>query len=193
MKRQFWWPGMDLDITEYVKSCVQCQVNKPDRQPTKPPLTPLSPPDVAWKQMGVDLVVDLPVTQEGYNAICVFVCHLTKMVRLVATRTTLPATGFASLFMKEVFPHYGLPENLISDRGPQWNSEMFQAMCDTLGIKLKLSTAYHPQTNGLVERTNEVVVVRDRSFCHLELFHSDLAVKIMSSCPTAFKAIRLLH
>ena len=157
VKRQFWWPGMDLDITEYVKSCVQCQVNKPDRQPTKPPLTPLSPPDVAWKQMGVDLVVDLPVTQEGYNAICVFVCHLTKMVRLVATQTTLSATGFASLFMKEVFPHYGLPENLISDRGPQWNSEMFQAMCDTLGIKLKLSTAYHPQTNGLVERTNEVV------------------------------------
>lgn len=107
--------------------------------------------------MGVDLIVELPRTKEGHNAICVFVCHLTKMVRLVPTDTNLDAMGFARLFLREVFPHYGLPQCIISDRGTQWNSEMFQKMCTVLNIKLKLSTAYHPQTNGLVGRTNEVV------------------------------------
>ena len=157
VKRQFWWKGMDKDIGSYVKSCIKCQANKPDRRVKRPPLTPLSPPGVAWKQLGVDLVVDLPKTTDGHNAICVFVCHLTKMVRLVPTQTTLDAKGFIRLFIREVFPHYGMPEVIVSDRGTQWNNDLFQGMCEALGIQLKMSTAYHPQTNGLVERQNEVV------------------------------------
>jgi hypothetical protein len=94
----------------------------------------------------------------------VFVCHLSKMVRLIPTRTLLDTQGFAKLFIREVFPHYGLPRHIISDRGRQWNSDFFRELCDRVGIRLNLSTAYHPQTNGLVERTNEVVETALRHF-----------------------------
>ena len=157
IKHQFWWPGMDNDISKYIETCSTCQGNKPDRSSKKLPLVPLTPPDACWQTLGVDLIVDLPTTVDGYNTICVFVCHLSKMVRLVATDTSLDTTKFAKLFFKEVFPHYGMPRKIISDRGSQWNSEFFSALCNTAGVQLRLSTAHHPQTNGLVERTNEVV------------------------------------
>ena len=158
VKRQFWWPKLEHDVSQYIKSCKECQSNKVDRISRTPLLSPLVPPDSCWHTIGVDLIVDLPPTKEGnYNAICVFVCHLSKMVRLVATDTELDAVGFGQLFFKEVFPHYGMPKRIVSDNGSTWRNEFFQSLCTAAGIQLRLSTAYHPQTNGLVERTNEVV------------------------------------
>ena len=108
--RQFDWTNIDADIRAYMQSCTQCQVNKPDRRKRTPPLTPLVAPDSCWRTIGVDLIPDLPpTTDREYNAICVFVCHLSKMARLVPTRTTLDTEGFADLFIREVFPHYGMP------------------------------------------------------------------------------------
>ena len=158
VRRQFWWPGIAADIKNYVQSCYKCQSDKPDRRKKRPPLTFIEAPDSCWRTLGVDLIVDLtPTEPEKYNAIIVFCCFLSKMVRLVPTHTTLTTEGFVELFFREIFPHYGFPTKIVSDRGPQWNSEFFRALCDKADIRLSLSTAYHPQTNGLVERTNEVV------------------------------------
>jgi hypothetical protein len=79
------------------------------------------------------------------------------MVRLVPTSKDLSTEGFAQLFMREVFPHYEFPRRIVSDRGSQWNSAFFRALCAQGGIELCISTSYHPQTNGLTERTKEVV------------------------------------
>jgi hypothetical protein len=156
---------MSIDISKYVETCFKCQADKPDRRNRKVPLSPMVPPDSCWRLLGVDMIVDLPESDEhGYNAIVVFMCHLSKMVRIVPTRTTLDAKGFAELFFREIFPHYGMPLEIVSDRGTQWNNEFFKALCDTLGIKLKMSTAYHPQTNGLVERMNEVIATALRHY-----------------------------
>ena len=87
-----------------------------------------------------------------------------KMARIIPTYTSLDAKGMAKLFIREIFPHYGMPMVIISDRGTQWKNEFFQALCDEIGIKLKMSTAYHPQTNGLVERTNEVIATALRHY-----------------------------
>ena len=144
LKHQFWWPGMDTDIRNYISTCNTCQGNKTDRTNRRLPLVPLSPPDACWQTLGVDLIVNLPKTREGYNTICVFVCHLSKMVRLVPTDYTLDAIRFAKMFFREIFPHYGMPRKIVSDRGSQWNNEFFQEVCKLAGIHLSLSTAYHP-------------------------------------------------
>jgi imidazoleglycerol phosphate dehydratase HisB len=86
------------------------------------------------------------------------------MVRLIATKTDLTTTGFAKLFLKEVFPNYGFPLHIVSHRGTQWNSEFFRALCTGAGVQLRFYTAYHPQTNGQVERTNETVSAALRSY-----------------------------
>ena len=164
VRKQFWWPNMTRDIEHYVTSCHKCQANKPDRRKVILPFTPLVAPDSCWGTMGVDMIVDLPRTRMGFNAIVVFMCHLSKMVRPVPCNTDLDTMGFAKLFIKEIFPHYGMPLNIVSDRGTQWNSEFFKAVCEKLGVRLNLSTAFHPQTNGLVERMNETVSAALRSF-----------------------------
>ena len=158
VQRQFWWPSIATHIKNYVQSCYKCQSDKPDRRRKRPPLTFIEAPDSCWKTMGVDLIVDLtPTVPNQYNAIVVVCCHLSKMVRLIPTHTTLTTEGFVDIFFKEVCPHYGMLSKIVSDRGPQWHSMFFRALCDRADIRLSLSTAYDPQTNGLLERTNEVV------------------------------------
>jgi hypothetical protein len=173
MISQYYWPNMRADIANYVKTCVQCQSNKPDRRRNVPALSPLVPPSSCWRTLGVDLITELPMTVSGFNSVCVFVCHLSKMVRLVPTTSRLDAVGFAKLFIREIFTHYGFPLTIVSDRGPQWNNEFFRAMCDRAGVRLTLSTAFHPQTNGLVERTNEVVAAALRHYVTADLDNWD--------------------
>lgn len=86
------------------------------------------------------------------------------MVRLVATSTSLDAQGFAKLFFEHIFPHYGCPLQIVSDRDTRRRSEFFQAICKVAGIQLSMSTAYHPQTNGLTEKSNDSVETVLRHF-----------------------------
>jgi hypothetical protein len=164
VKRQFWWPTLASDVKEYVLSCVHCQANKPDRRRRNPPLIPLPAPTRCWDIVGVDLITSLPQTVLGQDAIVVFSCHGSKGVRLAASEVTLNAPGFAQLYFEQVFVHYGMPSRIVSDRGTTWNNEFFRELCGYAGIQLTLSTPYHPQTNGLVERTNEVVGTAIRHF-----------------------------
>ena len=157
VKRQFWWPKIQEDVSEYIKSCHKCQLNKVDRRLNRPPLTPNLAPDGCWRTVGMDFLVDLPMTTDGHNAVLNFRDHLSKMYRCIATVTTVTAKGSAKIYFKEVFPHYGMPLKIISDRDTRWNNEFWSELCRLSGVKLSLSTAYHPQTNGLVERGNEVV------------------------------------
>ena len=101
---------------------------------------------------------------QGCGDTTVFVCHLSKMVRCIPTYTTLNTKGFAELFIREVFVHYGMPAGIVSDRGKQWRSSFFQELCALCGIFLALSTSHHPQTNGLVERYNEVIEAALRNY-----------------------------
>ena len=157
VKRQFWWPNLSSDISEYIKSCYKCQTNKVDRKLRRPPLTPTLAPSECWRTVGIDLIGDLPMSENGHNAVCTIRDHLSKMYRIVPTVNAVTAEGIAKLYMREVFPHYGMPIKLISDRDRRWNGEFWDALSKRSGIQLSLSTAYHPQTNGLVERGNEVI------------------------------------
>ena len=157
VKRQFWWPNLNSDVTKYIQSCYKCQGNKVDRQLRRPPLTPSLAPGECWRTVGIDLIVDLPTSANGHNAVCTIRDHLSKMYRILPVNSAISAAGIAKLYFKEVFPHYGMPVKIISDRDRRWNNEFWDALCKRSGIQMSLSTAYHPQTNGLVERGNEVI------------------------------------
>ena len=93
-----------------------------------------------------DFITKLPLAQ-GYNSILVVVDQLTKMVHFIPTTEKTLAEGLARLFRDNVWKLHGLPESIISDRGPQFVVGLIRELNEMLRIKSKLSTAFYPQTN----------------------------------------------
>jgi transposase InsO family protein len=104
--------------------------------------------------ISIDFIVELPESH-GYDAIMCIVDSLTKCAHFIPTHTTINAEGTALLFLKEVWKHHGTPQAVISDRGPQFVTAFMRELYKLLRIKLVMSTAYHPQTNGQTKRINQ--------------------------------------
>jgi hypothetical protein len=105
----------------------------------------------------MDMVTDLPVTDQGNDSITVFVDRLSKMVRLAPCRKNMDAPGLAHLFLTHVFRSHGVPSQFVTDRGAVFVSEFWQAFLELLGVSSAMSSAYHPQTDGNTERVNRVM------------------------------------
>ena len=109
-----------------------------------------------WKDITTDFVTGLPEAQ-GYNALFVMCCRHTKQAHSISTHSTVMAQGLAKLFRDHVWKLHGLPEKALSDQGPQFTAEFMWELNNILGIQTKLSTAYHPQTDGQTEKLNQDV------------------------------------
>ncbi|KAI5116595.1 hypothetical protein M0805_006927 [Coniferiporia weirii] len=132
---------------------------KINTHPTKPPLLPIpaDPTMLPFQSVSMDFITDLPLSN-NYDSIMVVVDHdSSKGIVLIPCTKTLDAISTAKLYHNNVYRHFSLPQCIISDWGPQFASHIFQTLCTRLGIKSKLSTAYHPQTDGQTERTNQEV------------------------------------
>uniref|UniRef100_A0A8C5LZY7 Gypsy retrotransposon integrase-like protein 1 n=1 Tax=Leptobrachium leishanense TaxID=445787 RepID=A0A8C5LZY7_9ANUR len=168
LRRYFYWPTMNNAAIKYVTACPVCNRNKKLSQKTAGLLQPLPVPDRPWKDLTVDFIVDLPPSQ-GCTTIMVVVDRLTKMAHFVSTKGLPTAKVTASLFHKEIFRLHGIPASILSDRGSQFTSRFWKMFCLSLKIHVKLSSAYHPQTNGQTERTNQIVEQYLRCYtCHLQ-------------------------
>ena len=102
----------------------------------------------------MDFVTGLPPSQ-GNTTILTIVDRFSKSVRLVALAKLPTAAETAELLTNHVFRLYGLPRDIVSDRGPQFTSRVWQAFCAGIGATASLSSGYHPQTNGQAERANQ--------------------------------------
>lgn len=111
----------------------------------------------------MDFIVELPCSK-GCSAIFVVVDRLTKMAHFLPFRGTPSAIETAHIFIKEIIRLLGVPVSIVSDRGVQFTSRFWRALCETLKIELALSSAYHPQTNGQTERTNQTLEQYIRCF-----------------------------
>jgi len=154
--RNYFWPSMRKDVNQFVRNCHICRQTKSIRHAPYRALRPLSVPDRPWKHVSVDFVTGLP-RSNGYDAICVVVDHLTKQRHLVLCTTTITAEELGVLFYDRVFRYHSLPDTIVSDRGPQFASRFWKHLCSCLKIDARLSTAFHPQTDGQTKRVNAVV------------------------------------
>ena len=107
-----------------------------------------------WTHLTVDFITKLPVVA-GKDAILVVCNRLSKMTHFVTTTEGTSAEGLARLLWDNVWKLHGLPESVVLDRGPQFVVELTRELNRMLGIKTKLSTAFHPQTDGQTERMNQ--------------------------------------
>jgi hypothetical protein len=113
----------------------------------------------------MDLIIDLPPS-DGFDSILVVVDQgLTKGVLLLPCNKTITADGVAKLLLKNLYKRFGLPDKIVSDRGPQFASKAFIKLLKLLGIHSALSTAYHPQTDGMTEWVNQEIEAYLSIYC----------------------------
>lgn len=148
----YFWPNMYTDVFNWCHSCTICSRRITPR--TAPPgfLQPLSA-SYPWQLVEMDYLGPLPTTTAGNRYVLIFVDHFSKWVEAVASPTADAAVTARSL-VDRIICRFGSPTTLLSDRGSHFTAQLVSAVCSWLHIDRRTSTAYHPQTQGLVERFN---------------------------------------
>ena len=136
-----------------MEGCDQCQRMKNRTEMPAGKLRPNEVPERPWQHISVNFITKLPVSK-GHDSILVVCDRFSKMSHFVATTEKTIAEELARLFRDSVWKLHGLPESVISDRGPQFAAGLTKELNKMLEIETKLSTAYHSQTDGQTERTN---------------------------------------
>jgi len=160
LRDHVWWKDMVTDTKAYCETCMTCKHSKPSNQKPYGLLNPLPIPGHPWESIGVDFVSPLPEStnrDDSFNSITVVICLLTSMVHLTPSRINYNACQIAELMFEEVYKHHGLPKNIISDRDILFTSVFWTHLHRLLGTRLKMSSAYHPQTDGSTERANRTM------------------------------------
>ncbi|KAI2646020.1 Transposon Tf2-6 polyprotein [Labeo rohita] len=165
LQSHYWWPSMRRDTIRYVQSCSVCAMSTSPRQLPTGKLVPLPIPQRPWSHLGVDFVTGLPVA-EGNTCILVAVDRFSKMCKFVPLKGLPTVMETAELLFQHLFRHFGLPEEIVSDRGPQFISHVWKAFFKLLGVSVNLSSGYHPQTNGQTERKIQELGCYLWSYCH---------------------------
>uniref|UniRef100_A0AAY4CXQ7 Integrase catalytic domain-containing protein n=1 Tax=Denticeps clupeoides TaxID=299321 RepID=A0AAY4CXQ7_9TELE len=142
---------MRWDVQNIVRSCTVCAVTKVPRVLPAGKLLPLPVLERPWSHITVDFVTDLPESN-GYTTILVVVDRFPKGCCFVPFPSLPSALQMAEALMQSVFRVYGIPEDILSDRGPQFVSRVWKAFFQKLGVSVNLTSGYHPESNGQAER-----------------------------------------
>jgi len=154
--RDFWWPSLYYDIKNYIRSCITCSRSKYFKHKPYGFLQPLEIPSKPWSSFSMNFITDLPLSN-GFTCIFVVIDRFTKMGHFIPFPKVLSAIDAATSFMNNIFHLHGFPSKIISDRGTQFTSKFWSAVCKSFRINMKLASPFHHQTNGLTERVNSVI------------------------------------
>jgi len=152
--RNYWWLGVIKNVERYIEGFDMCQrmKNRIERPARKLNLSKV--PEKPWIHLIVDFIMKLPVVARK-DVILVVCNRLSKMTYFVATTEETSAKELARLFRNNMWELHRLLESIVLDRGLQFAAEITKELNSILGIEKKLSTVFHPQTNGHMERINQ--------------------------------------
>ncbi|KAL0154660.1 hypothetical protein M9458_048923, partial [Cirrhinus mrigala] len=165
LRNRFWWPTLATETIQFINRCSVCQTSKPSKHLPAGLLQPLPLPQRPWSHIAIDFITDLPSSQ-GNTTIFTIVDRFSKACRLIPIPKLPSALEAAELLCNQVFRFYGLPEDIVSDRGPQFTSRLWSAFFKLLNVNVSLTSGYHPQSNGQTERLNQEVIRFLRSYCY---------------------------
>ena len=152
---RYYWPKMRSDVSSYIRSCVSCVKRKPYGGKTAP-LQPIAPTTFIWQKLAMDIVGPLPETYAGNRYILVMSEYTTRYMIGAALRDQKAST-VASAFILNVVLRYGSPTEILTDQGTNFCSNLMKEICTRRNIKQTRTTAYHPATDGNVERFNRTM------------------------------------
>jgi transposase InsO family protein len=161
--QKYYWKGLYASVAQYVRNCHACKRSHVPRDRTPGLLHPLPVPDRPWQHITMDFK-SFPKDKHGYDTAYVVIDRLSKQSISIPCYKTTTAKDMAQLYVSYVYRHRGAPQTVVSDRGPQFISQFWTEFCRILGIQIKLSTAFHPQTDGQTEVMNQYLDQRLRPF-----------------------------
>jgi len=178
---RFWWPGMFEDVKMHVQNCGDCaQHARPNHREESHPLLVTKLFD-RWQ---MDLIGPLPVTARRNRYICVAVECLTRWAEAAPLRAAT-AEEVEKFVKKNIIPRFGCPRHLQTDNGTHFSNKIMQKLTEEYGIQHHFSTAYHPQSNGMVERLNQTLAHALARTCHGKDWDLNL-----DQCLTAYRTTR---
>jgi hypothetical protein len=129
--RDYWWPTIRIDIADFVKGCATCQATKPRTMQPKPPLFPIATKTdtLPFETIALDFIVKLP-TSHGYDSILSITDQgASKATIFLPCSEQIDAIGVARLYAQHMFPHYGIPKRVISDRDTRFTAKFTRELC----------------------------------------------------------------
>ena len=152
LSQKYWWPRMYNDIMKWTLECQICQAHNSPKQPTMGKLQNI-PVEGPWHRIGMDLVGPLPESKFGNKYILVIQDYFTKWPEAFPLKS-MTAEEVAQIYVEELICRHGAPQILLTDQGKQFVGQLLHAINEKLKVSKAQTTAYHPQTDGLVERFN---------------------------------------
>ncbi|CAA7054270.1 unnamed protein product [Microthlaspi erraticum] len=162
---QFFWPSMHKTVSEYVAACDTCQRSKYDSLSPAGLVQPLPIPQQVWEDISMDFIDGLP-RSDNHTSLLVVVDRLTKYAHLVPLAHPYTARSVASKFIEFIVKLHGIPKSIVSDRDPVFVCSFWHDLWRLSGTKLRMSSAYHPQTDGQTEVINRCIEQFLRCFVH---------------------------
>ena len=160
----FWWPTLRKDVSEYCRSCHTCQVvGKPNQKIPAAPLKPIPAFDEPFSRVIVDCVGPLPKTKSGNQYLLTIMCASTRFPEAIPLRNIKAKTILQAI--TKFFTLVGLPKSIQSDQGSNFTSGLFQEVMYKLGIEQYTSSAYHPESQGALERFHQTLKDMIRTYC----------------------------
>lgn len=156
VRRHYWWPSLHADVVKYISTCPHCQRNKPDNQAMYGKMVPVQVPEQPWQIVNIDYF-ELPPDDAEMDYALSVTDRMSKMVHILPCKKTITGEGTARLFIDNIFRLHGMPKAIVSDRDARFMSAFWQELMRLLDTDLLMSTAMHPQTDGLAERTHRTI------------------------------------
>lgn len=161
----YYWPTMKSDVEKYVKRCTMCQKVKITRRPVKMPLAITDTPTRFNEKIGMDIVGPLPETKRKNRFILTVQCLLTKYCWAWPLES-YTSQHCADAFLKNYVSNYGHPRTILTDNGANFNSKFMQHFEKLIGMRHVTATPYHPQSNGSLERSHQMLKDYLRSYAN---------------------------
>ena len=155
VQTRYFWIGMDKDITKWVRKCEQCQLRKAPQRTRRAPMQQylvMAP----MERIAIDILGQLPESHSGNRYILVAADCYSKRVD-AWPMPNMETIAIPNILIDQMFSLWGVPLHIHTDRGTRFESQLFQNLCSALGISKTRTTAFRPQSNGMVERFNRTL------------------------------------
>lgn len=180
IRETYSWPKMRQDIQEYIKKCKSCQLNKTSRRRNKAPMEITSTSHKPFERLAIDVCGPFPITENANRFVLTMQDDLTKFSHAVPLPNHEAITIADSLI--DFFMMFGIAQRILSDQGKEFMSEVIKQIAKVLKLKHSIATAYHPETNGALERSHSTLKDYLKHYIHPLQYDWDKYVPIAMFC-----------